>query len=124
MSNDSISLERFKIMERKLYNGIMTPSAVFAILSGFYLLTYYGFEALWIKIKLALVAILFFYHIICYKYLKLFKEKGLKGMYEYWDHIRIEENCDMDLKLDDEKLELRMNVCPSLSKVLDNDCLY
>ena len=53
--------------------------------------------------------------------LELFKEKGLKGMYEYWDHIRIEENCDMDLKLDDEKLELRMNVCPSLSKVLDND---
>ena len=32
--------------------------------------------------------------------LELFKEKGLKGMYEYWDHIRIEENCDMDLKLD------------------------
>ena len=54
MSNDSISLERFKIMERKLYNGIMTPSAVFTILSGFYLLTYYGFEALWIKIKISI----------------------------------------------------------------------
>ena len=53
--------------------------------------------------------------------LELFKEKGLRGMYDYWDHIRIEENCDLDLELEDDKLELRMNVCPSLSKVLDND---
>ncbi|MBT3777934.1 MAG: hypothetical protein HOF83_07820, partial [Pelagibacteraceae bacterium] len=43
------------------------------------------------------------------------------GMYEYWDHIRIEENCDLDLKLEPNKLELKMNVCPSLSKVQDND---
>ena len=32
--------------------------------------------------------------------LELFREKGLQGMYEYWDHIRIEENCDLDLKLE------------------------
>ena len=43
-------------------------------------------------------------------------------MYEYWDHIRIEENCDLDLKLEEDNLELKMNVCPSLSKVLDNGC--
>ena len=74
MSNDNISLERFKTMERKLYNGIMTPSAVITIFSGFYLLTYFGFEALWIKIKITLVVILSIYHFMCYKYLKLFKE--------------------------------------------------
>ena len=74
MSNDSISLERFKIMERKLYNGIMTPSAVITIFSGFYLLTYFGFEALWIKIKIALVVTLSIYHFMCHKYLRLFKE--------------------------------------------------
>ena len=74
MSNDSISLERFKIMERKLYNGIMTPSAVITILTGFYLLTYFGFEALWIKIKITLVVILSIYHFMCYKHLRLFKE--------------------------------------------------
>ena len=73
MSNDSLSLERFKIMERKLYNGIMTPSAVITIFTGFYLLTYYGFEALWIKIKITLVVMLSIYHFMCYKYLKLFK---------------------------------------------------
>ncbi|WDR02598.1 hypothetical protein PSQ19_18790 [Devosia algicola] len=53
--------------------------------------------------------------------LELFQTKGLAGMHEYWSHIRDEENCDMDLDLHDDRLELRMNVCPSLSKVLDND---
>ena len=28
MADDEISNERFKVMERKLYNGIMTPSAI------------------------------------------------------------------------------------------------
>lgn len=53
--------------------------------------------------------------------LELFKEKGLQGMYDYWEHIRIEENCDMTLNLSDDCLTLKMNKCPSLSKVLDND---
>ena len=55
--------------------------------------------------------------------LELFKTKGLQGMYEYWEHIRIEENCDMELILHEDHLELRMNKCPSLGKVLDNDAL-
>ena len=86
MSNDNISLKRFKTMERKLYNGIMTPSAVITILTGFYLLTYFGFEALWIKIKIALVMVLFVYHIICYRYLKLFeKNKNINShIYYRW----------------------------------------
>ena len=29
--------------------------------------------------------------------LELFKTKGLQGMYDYWEHIRIEENCDLTL---------------------------
>jgi hypothetical protein len=53
--------------------------------------------------------------------LKLFKTRGLQGMAEYWEHIRIEENCDLDIQLFDDRLEMRMNRCPSLSKVLDND---
>lgn len=84
MSNDSISLERFKIMERKLYNGIMTPSAVITIFSGFYLLTYFGFEALWIKIKITLVVILSIYHFMCHKYLKLFKENKNNKTHIYY----------------------------------------
>ena len=84
MSNDSISLERFKTMERKLYNGIMTPSAVITIFTGFYLLTYFGFEALWIKIKITLVVILSIYHFMCYKYLKLFKENKNNKTHIYY----------------------------------------
>ena len=46
---------------------------------------------------------------------------GLKGMYEYWDRIRIEENCEAELSLTDEYFEFRMLRCPSLSKAMDND---
>ena len=53
--------------------------------------------------------------------LDAFRRDGLKGMYDYWSRIKVEENCDMDLVLTDGCLEGRMNVCPSLSKVLDND---
>jgi hypothetical protein len=42
-------------------------------------------------------------------------------MYDYWEHIRIEENCDMTLTLTDDCFTLEMHKCPSLSKVLDND---
>ena len=51
----------------------------------------------------------------------LFRRKGLAGMQEYWLHIRDEENCDLEIDRDEGRLELRMNKCPSLSKVLDND---
>ncbi len=53
--------------------------------------------------------------------LELFRAKGLPGMYDYWEHIRIEENCDLTLELSEDRLILTMNRCPSLSKVLDND---
>lgn len=46
---------------------------------------------------------------------------GFRGMYGYWDRIRIEENCDMDLHVGDDRFELCMNRCPSLAKNLDND---
>lgn len=53
--------------------------------------------------------------------LELIETKGLEGMEEYWTHIKIEENCDMDIDRNEDRLELRMNLCPSLSKVMDND---
>lgn len=53
--------------------------------------------------------------------LDLFKTKGLAGMEEYWTKIREEENCELEITRDDNKLELRMTKCPSLSKVQDND---
>ena len=53
--------------------------------------------------------------------LELFRAKGLEGMYEYWEHIRVEENCELDLELHEDRIERSMRKCPSLTKVLDND---
>lgn len=53
--------------------------------------------------------------------LSLFREKGLDGMYEYWEHIRIEENCDMTNHLEPDCYWFEFFSCPSLSKVIDND---
>ncbi len=76
MSTDQASQERFKIMERKLFRGIMTPSAVLALLSGIGLL-YYVPEFLhttWMGLKLVLVGLLVFYHVWCGVILKAFRE--------------------------------------------------
>jgi hypothetical protein len=42
-------------------------------------------------------------------------------MLQYWSVIRDEENCELDLGYDDDKFELRMHLCPSLTKAKDND---
>ena len=74
MSEDTTSHERFTIMERKLFNGIMTPSAVLAIGFGLWLWWGYGFGGGWLHVKLALVAILVAYHIYCYRLMLKFRE--------------------------------------------------
>lgn len=70
MSQDLISNERFKIMERKLLFGITTPGAVFTILFGIILIghnvTYY-LHASWMIIKLICVAVLIVFHLYCGK---------------------------------------------------------
>ena len=73
MSDDRISLERFKIMERKLYYGIMTPGAVLTVLFGVWLWLGHGFSGLWLEIKLGLVVVLGIYHVYCGKLLADFK---------------------------------------------------
>lgn len=64
--------ERFKIMERKLYRGIMNPSAALAVLSGLWLYLGYGFSGGWLHAKLLLVALLIAYHVWCGKLLRDF----------------------------------------------------
>ena len=46
---------------------------------------------------------------------------GFQGMYDYWDRIRIEENCEAELRVTDDYFEFKMITCPSLSKAMDND---
>ena len=50
-----------------------------------------------------------------------FREGGLQACYDYWKVIEREENCGAELELTEDYFEFRMNCCPSLSKVLDND---
>ncbi|MES2353343.1 MAG: protoporphyrinogen oxidase HemJ [Pseudomonadota bacterium] len=67
MAEDEISIERFKIMERKLFFGIMTPGAVLTILFGVWLWRGYGFSGGWLHAKMGLVAVLIAYHFYCGK---------------------------------------------------------
>jgi putative membrane protein len=77
MSEDSISQERFKIMERKLYYGITTPGMVITLIFGFWMLYDYAWVAYsqmgWLHAKLALIALLVAYHFYCGKLVKDFK---------------------------------------------------
>ena len=73
MCDDRPGSERFKVMERKLYFGIMTPGAVLTILFGLWLWLGYGFSGGWLTAKLMLVALLIVYHLYCGKLLNDFK---------------------------------------------------
>ena len=73
---DKTGSERFKIMERKLYRGIMTPSMIVALVLGIWMLVDrwdpYFKSAIWMHIKLTLVILLIGYHHLCGAYLKKF----------------------------------------------------
>jgi protoporphyrinogen IX oxidase len=64
MAEDAPSRERFKVMERKLYWGIMAPGAVLTILFGILLLNYVAMSG-WLYAKLAVVALVVAYHLLC-----------------------------------------------------------
>src|SRR5258706_12319114 len=57
-AEDSVSRERFKVMERKLYRGIMTPTMILALGSGLWLWLGYGFSGGGVHLKGALVVLL------------------------------------------------------------------
>ena len=71
-AEDQISKDRFKIMERKLFWGIMTPGAVLTILFGVLLIEYHGMSY-WLKMKILLVFVLALYHVWCGVLLEKFK---------------------------------------------------
>lgn len=72
-SEDRVSIERFKIMERKLYYGIMAPGAMLTIAFGIWLWLGWGLSGGWLHAKLALVAILVAYHLWCGRILADFR---------------------------------------------------
>ena len=77
MSDDKISIDRFKIMEKKLFYGIATPGGLLTIIFGFCLLVSNGITSysgqLWLSLKMILIAVLVLYHIYCFSLLQDFK---------------------------------------------------
>lgn len=84
MAEDAPSQARFKIMERKLYYGIMTPGAVLTIVFGLWLMLGYGFHGGWLHAKLALVLLLVVYHAYCGKLLADFKHDRNKHSHVFY----------------------------------------
>lgn len=77
MSEDEISNERFKVMERKLFYGIMTPAAVVTFIFGLWMLLDYAWAMYgssgWLHTKLFLLALMVIYHGMCWVWLQDFK---------------------------------------------------
>jgi putative membrane protein len=72
-ADDRISLERFKVMERKLFWGIMTPGGVLTIVFGVWLwLGWFTPATGWLHAKIALVALLAGYHLWCWRLMRDF----------------------------------------------------
>lgn len=68
-ATDEPSIARFKIMERRLFLGITTPGGVLTTFFGLWLLYDYAWQAnrhaKWLFLKLALVGVLWLYHVWC-----------------------------------------------------------
>jgi putative membrane protein len=76
LTTDEVGNARFKVMERKLYRGIMWPAAILTALSGLALIAQHDAAwwnaSHWLHLKLALVACLFGYHVYLGHLLTLF----------------------------------------------------
>jgi len=88
MSDDDISNERFKIMERKLFYGIMTPGAILTLLFGFWMLFDYAWAAYassgWLHAKLVLIGLLIIYHMACGKMVRDFRDDKNRHGHVYY----------------------------------------
>lgn len=82
-TEDTAGRERFKIMERKLYRGIMWPSLIMTVIFGVTMLglnPHYYLTQGWMHAKLALAGLLIVYHLFCGHYLKaLQQDRNLKS---------------------------------------------
>lgn len=77
MSDDNLSQQQFKVMESKLFFGIMLPSMILTFIFGGWMLFDYAWTLYssngWLHLKLLLLAGLVAYHYFCYRCLQNFK---------------------------------------------------
>ena len=62
-ATDRASLERFKVMERKLFWGIATPGGVLTLVFGLWLWLGLGVTGAWLHAKATFVAVLIAFHV-------------------------------------------------------------
>ena len=77
MSSDQISHDRFVVMERKLFRGIMTPAAIATVATGVWMISLapdYYLQQGWLHAKLALVALVIIYHLSCGWFIRCFRD--------------------------------------------------
>jgi len=84
MSEDKASQERFKIMERKLFYGIMTPGGILTIAFGLWLWLGYGITGGWLHTKVVIVGALVAYHLYCGKLVADFKHDRNRHSHVYY----------------------------------------
>ena len=85
-ASDLSGTARFKVMERKLLNGIMPPSMIVAVALGIWsvmLVPDYMSQG-WMHAKLALVILLIGYHHWCMKIVKVFKNDANKRSHVWY----------------------------------------
>ena len=76
-ARDAISIERFKIMERRLF-ALMTIGALASVVFGVAMIAAAPvyLKMAWLHIKLSLVGLLLVYHAFCYKLARDFAQGG------------------------------------------------
>jgi putative membrane protein len=91
MADDAASRERFKIMERKLYRGIMAPGAILTVVFGGWMMSQGSWGA-WLYAKLLIVALTIVYHLWCGKLLRDFaRDRNAKShvWYRWFNEIPV-----------------------------------
>ena len=84
MSSDKISHDRFLVMEKKLFYGIMTPGGLLTVIFGVWLWLDYNFFGFWLNVKIFMVLLLVVYHVICFKFLIDFKKNKNKHSHVFY----------------------------------------
>jgi putative membrane protein len=75
MCEDEAGKARFRVMERKLFYGIMTPGGLLTVGLGLWLWLGYGFSGQWLMWKLLLVLFLVAFHVWCLVALLAFRDE-------------------------------------------------
>ncbi len=87
MSDDTPSQERFAVMERKLYRGIMTPAMIFTWACGLLMIglapSIYLTQG-WLHAKLVLVVLLTIYHLSCGRFRVHLMDNPKFKSHVYW----------------------------------------